>query len=406
MTQVDAAPVEWPAGLDLAAMAALGWHPIPFRQYVLKLHGRCDLACDYCYMYTLADQSWRAKPAMMSRAVVDRVCSRIADHATTHGLGSLQVVLHGGEPLLAGADTIGYVAAALRRRLPAATRLDLRIQTNAVRLDEPVLRTLAEQRIRVGVSLDGDREAHDRHRRRANGMGSFTQVRAGLRLLTRHHPELFAGLLCTIELRNDPVTTYQALLEYAPPLVDLLLPHGNWSTPPPGRRPGDPATPYADWLAAVFDRWYAPACRETEVRIFQEIAHLLLGGASRTEAVGLSPVATVVVDTDGALEQVDTLRSAYPGAIGTGMNVHSDSFDAAMTHPGVVARQIGLAALADTCRRCPVHRVCGGGYYPHRYRRGAGFQQPSVYCPDLLRLITHIDRRISADLAALVGSAC
>jgi uncharacterized protein len=33
---------------------------------------------------------------------------------------------------------------------------------------------------------------------------------------------------------------------------------------------------------------------------------------------------------------------------------------------------------------------CGGGLYAHRYRADNGFDNPSAYCPDLLKLITHI----------------
>ena len=40
----------------------------------------------------------------MSDEVMWRTAQRIAEHATLHGLHTVQVVLHGGEPLLAGAD--------------------------------------------------------------------------------------------------------------------------------------------------------------------------------------------------------------------------------------------------------------------------------------------------------------
>jgi uncharacterized protein len=397
---------EWPDRLDVAALAESGdWHAVPFRQFVLKLHSRCNLACTYCYMYEMADQSWRGKPRVMGRAVVDRACSRIAEHVGRHGLAAVQVVFHGGEPLLAGVEAIEYAAGALRRALPAEVGLDLRVQTNGVLLDERMLAVLAAHGVRVGVSLDGARADNDRRRVRPDGRGSFDAVRAGLRRLIRRHPDLFAGLICMIDLAADPVRTYEALLEFAPPTVDFLLPHGNWTSPPPGRRPDDPATPYGDWLVAAFDRWYGASPPETDVRYFEEIIALALGGRSRTESIGLSPVALLVIDTDGALEQVDTLRSAFDGASQTGLTVVADSFDAALHHPGVVARQIGAAALSDTCLACPVHRICGGGYYPHRYRAGAGFRQPSVYCYDLRRLIDHITARLRADLVALHAAA-
>nr|BFE78759.1 hypothetical protein GCM10020093_013600 [Planobispora longispora] len=134
--------------------------------------------------------------------------------------------------------------------------------------------------------------------------------------------------------------------------------------------------------------------------MFSEIVHLLLGGASATEQVGLSPAGMVVVETDGAIEQSDFLKSAYEGAPETGLHVTRDSFDDALLLPSVAARQIGPLALSETCRRCPVSAVCGGGLYAHRYREGNGFANPSVYCRDLLRLITHIKHTVEADLAA------
>ncbi|MFD0522883.1 hypothetical protein [Paractinoplanes durhamensis] len=49
------------------------------------------------------------------------------------------------------------------------------------------------------------------------------------------------------------------------------------------------------------------------MRLFESVIDLTLGGASRSEQVGLSPAALVVVESDGAIEQVDALKTAYPG---------------------------------------------------------------------------------------------
>ncbi|HEX2745877.1 MAG TPA: radical SAM protein, partial [Streptosporangiaceae bacterium] len=62
----EAASQEWPTSLDVGLLRSRGWQPTPFRQFVIKMHSRCNLACDYCYMYTMADQSWRSLPAKMS----------------------------------------------------------------------------------------------------------------------------------------------------------------------------------------------------------------------------------------------------------------------------------------------------------------------------------------------------
>jgi uncharacterized protein len=280
--------------------------------------------------------------------------------------------------------------------------LDATVQSNGTSLDAPFLDRFRELGVRVGISVDGDQAGQDRHRRYASGRGSHAFVDPAIRLLaTPRYRDRFAGLLCTVDVRNDPVASYEALLGYGPPAIDFLLPHGNWATPPPFRVPGAGDTPYGDWLTAVFDRWYGAPEQETRVRLFSEIMHAILGGESATESIGLSPVAVAVIETDGSIEQSDTLKSAYPGAQATGLHIAEHSLDDALLLPAIVARQLRTAALSDQCRECPVMRICGGGQYAHRYRPVTGFRNPSVYCPDLLRLISHIRSAMAADIAVI-----
>jgi uncharacterized protein len=388
---------EWPATLDVAALMAEGWNPFPFREFIVKIHSRCDLACDYCYMYEMADQSWRDRPRCMSREIAGITAMRIGEHARTHGLTDVELILHGGEPLLAGRELISYLVTTVREAAGSTVTVHASVQTNAVGLDDSYLRLFDELGIRVGVSLDGSAEDHDRHRRFASGRGSHAAVTAGLQRLTQaRYRHLFSGLLCTIDLRSDAIVTYEALRAFGPSKIDFLLPHGTWQSPPPGRVPGVPETPYADWLIRVFNTWYGSP--RTRVRLFEEIMHLLLGGESAAEMVGLAPSRMVVIETDGAIEQGDSLKVAYPGAPQTGLHVARDPLDAALLLPGVAARQLGGRALSGTCRGCRIRRVCGGGLYAHRYRPGTGFANPSVYCPDLMCLIDHIREVMSADI--------
>jgi len=364
------------------------------------VHSRCNLACDYCYVYQLADQSWRTKPKIMSMVVLRKSAMRIAEHARQHELARVRIILHGGEPLLAGKRFIRDAAAILRTEIPSGVQLEITAQTNGVLLDEEFLATLLACGIGLGVSLDGHADAHDQRRRHLDGRPSHAQVTRALRLLggVRFRP-LFRGLLCTIDLAAEPLSVYSELLSFGPPTIDFLLPHGNWASSPPGRGGHLAATPYADWLVTIFDEWYlAPA---TRIRLFEAIISLLLGAGSESEQVGLGPASVVVVETDGAIEQTDALKSAYEGAADTGLNVIDHTFTEALAHPGVMARQAGLAGLPDDCLGCRVRNVCGGGFYPHRYHPDTGFKNRSVYCPDLLALISHIRERVAADLLPL-----
>ncbi|WP_184978316.1 FxsB family cyclophane-forming radical SAM/SPASM peptide maturase [Sphaerisporangium rubeum] len=387
-------------------MLASGWHPAPLREFVLKVHSRCDLACDYCYVYRFADQRWRTQPRTMTSHVAELTAGRIAEHVRDHRLTRIRVILHGGEPLLRTPDDLAAVVTRVRRAVGPAVTVDASVQTNGVRLSEDYLRAFDQAGVRVGVSLDGDAADHDRHRRGPDGRGSHAAVTAAIRLLTSpRYRHLFGGLLCVIDPRTDPAGVYRSLSDLDPPMIDFLLPHGHWSSPPPGREAGDAATPYADWLITVFDLWYGASAPPPPVRLLESIVHTLLGGGPAVQGIGLGPVQTVVVETDGTIEQGDVLKTSRAGTTRSTLNVASAAFDRVLLSPPVVAQQLGPLALAPVCRSCDLRRTCGGGQYAHRYRDGAGFANPSVYCPDLYRLISHIRRRLRDDLTGRGGVA-
>jgi uncharacterized protein len=391
----------WPDDLlDVAALRAAGGRPLPFREFVVKVHSRCNLACSYCYVYEGADQLWREQPRTMPWRTAVQVCRRVAEHAAAHRLDGLRVLLHGGEPLLAGPRFLRAFTRTLRDLLPAETDAEVVIQTNGVLVDDEVVRLCHEENVRIAVSLDGPPDVHDRGRRDHSGRGSHARVAAALHRLTApEHRPVWAGILCTVDVTADPLVTYEHLLSYGPPAIRLLLPLGNWTHRPPERTADPSHTPYAHWLTAVFDRWYRTPGPPVRIAFFESILDLLLGGVTRTETIGGAPSQLAVVDTDGALTLSDQLKSAYEGADRSGYDIHRHPFDALLEHPGAVARQLTATGLAAQCRACPVGAVCGGGHYPHRYRAGSGYLNPSVYCPDLMALIRHMSRVLRADIA-------
>ena len=93
---------------------------------------------------------------------------------------------------------------------------------------------------------------------------------------------LHAGILCTIDIANDPVAVYRAMVAERPPRIDLLLPHATWDSPPP--RPDGLARPsaasdsaYAAWLTEIYDAWNADG-RPFGIRLFDSIHSPLHGG--------------------------------------------------------------------------------------------------------------------------------
>jgi uncharacterized protein len=368
-----------------------------FRQFVVKVHSRCNLACDHCYVYEAVDQSWLDQPRSMSPGTVAVVAERIARYAERHHLDTVEVVLHGGEPLLLGFDPMKQLIAELKRAITPVTRPRLGLQTNGVRLDQRWADLFLAEGVRIGISLDGGLAANDRHRRYRNGASSYGQALRAVKLLSSEtYRPIFAGILATIDVDNDPVMVFEDLAALGPPQIDLLLPHATWEHPPPQAVSGE--TRYGDWLCAVFDAWFeAPPV--VGIRVFEELLNALLGGASRSEAVGQSAPESLVIETDGSLEQTDALKVAFPGAAATGYDIFEHTFEDLTADTAAFASATGFEALSSTCQACPIVDACGGGLYPHRYRPETGFANPSVYCDDLMRLIVHIDERLQKELA-------
>lgn len=378
----------------------------PFRQYVVKVASRCDLSCDHCYVYEAADASWRDKPRFITDVTMLRIAGRIAEHAAAHRLPAVQVVLHGGEPLLAGTERLRFAMETLRTEIESVgAAVDLRIHTNGVRLDDAFCELFRKYEVKVGVSLDGDKASNDLHRRFANGASSYPHVQRALALLRGEYRDVYSGVLCTIDIRNDPAAVYEAVKAADPPRADFLLPHATHSVPP--LRLDQDRTEYADWLLKIYDLWVRDG-RPFGIRTFDSVRAALRGLPSGTESLGLEPVDLVVVEADGTLEQVDSLKVTHDGAPETGFDVFANSFDEAAAHPGFVARQGGLADLCETCRACPVVGVCGGGLRTHRYKAPDAadlnaardpFNHPSVFCADLKALIMDIKTRGAAEAA-------
>ncbi|MFI1563877.1 FxsB family cyclophane-forming radical SAM/SPASM peptide maturase [Streptomyces sp. NPDC020490] len=360
---------------------------VPFRTFILKVANRCNIDCDYCFVFNSRDQAARRLPARMDLAVARAAARRIGEHAAAHDLRTIHVVLHGGEPLLVGVAHMADLLDAVRGGVPAGTRILFELQTNGTLLSEAWLDLFERYEVVVGVSLDGPPRANDRHRLTHAGRSSAACAVRGIELL-RSRTHLFAGLLAVVDLANDPAEVHDYLAAFEPPVIDFGLPHATHDDPPPRADAGVPE--YGLWLSRVYDAWLARPEHRHSVRMLEDIVALSSGVRGSVETLGLAPPTSVVIESDGSIEAVDTLRSVEEGASWLGLDVRRHSFDDALSHAKLLHRQHGTEALAEQCRACPLVDVCGGGYLPHRFSAAQGYRNPSVYCADLEYVIRHV----------------
>jgi uncharacterized protein len=363
---------------------------VPLTTFLFKVASRCNLDCDYCYVYHSVDQSWKDKPRLMTRAVIDQALFRIHEHVVANEIPSISIVLHGGEPLLADRATVHYLFERATELTAGLCELELSAQSNGVLLSPEWVALFAQFDARIGISLDGPSDAN-RHRLLRSGRPSLDRVEPTLKLLTQTDDgrRVWSGFLAVIDPATDPIAVYDYLAGFGPRSIDFLLPHANHQQFPSGKRAfEDPA--YGDWLIRVFDHWFHLPANRTRVRYFNNIIALLLGGNSETESLGHPPVNIVTIETNGELEAVDTLKVAFYGAPSLNATVFDNSFDDVRYHPALLSRMQGAGSLASECIECPLVDVCGGGYLPHRYAANRGFDNPSVYCHDIAKVVLHV----------------
>ncbi len=170
---------------------------------ILKVTRLCNLRCTYCH-------DWREGPGnVMNFDVLSKATWRLfsADH------DMLDIVWHGGEPLMLGQRQFLKLLWLQRYFARPGQTLRNRLQTNGTRLDGDWISFLRRYDFIVGVSLDGPQETHDAARVDIEGGPTFQAAVKGLELARA------AGILSHVYL----VVTEDIIEMGAPALLDFLL---------------------------------------------------------------------------------------------------------------------------------------------------------------------------------------
>jgi uncharacterized protein len=373
---------------------------------IVKVASRGNLNCSYCYMYNHADRRAFSQPKEISDAVFDALLERIATYCDSRAPHQFRIGFHGGEPTLLGVPRFRELIDRARRVLGGRLR-GFHLQTNATLIDLDWAEALRDPDIAVGVSLDGPPEVNDAERVDHAGRGTHAATLRGIERLLDAGIDL--GVLCVIRPGASGAAVYDYFRGLGLRRIEFLLPDVSHDAKPiryGGLRP----TPVADYLLPVLDRWLAEDDPSIRIRFFEDLLYRILSDNSVTitDLFGNAGIGYLIIDTDGGIEANDAFRVCDEGVAASGLNVLTHGFDDLERARPIMQRfVIDGFALPSACRECPERHVCGGGYPPHRYSRARGFDNPSVWCADILLIIEELRRRLAEDerVAAALASA-
>lgn len=139
------------------------------------LTNRCNLDCSYCSSRYMIDEACRRA---LTFEQVKKAVDVFASYLRRRGRDEERTIFFtGGEPLL----EYGVLKRSVEYIQGLKQRFRVRVATNATLLTPERVRFLLDNKVRVFVSLDGDRREHDRHRVFPGGRPSFDSILRNLR---------------------------------------------------------------------------------------------------------------------------------------------------------------------------------------------------------------------------------
>ncbi len=359
-------------------------------------------------MYNKGDLSYLKQPKFMSEEVVDALFERIVEHCLVHDLSDFTIVLHGGEPLLAGMDRIGnFIAVAEEKGAKHGVSFSFSIQTNGLLITPEWCDFLNKNNIKVGISIDGEKEVNDKYRVDHSGRGSYDDIVRAIKICRDHYNGKI-GLLSVLDVNSDPVQALDHFVSLGAQSIDFLLPDNNYEDlpcHPENGRYKDSPTPYGDWLVDLYDYWNSMSGEtKPEIRIFHNLIYKFCGITIASDMMGQEENQVLVIETNGEIEPIDSMKICGEGFTKSNMNVLDSKLDDAFQLELARLYYNSSEHLSEACIQCPILDFCGGGFIAHRYSRENGFLNPTVYCKDYIRLITHVQSSLVAELPLEINS--
>jgi uncharacterized protein len=354
---------------------------------ILKLSSRCNLACTYCYEYFAGDETWKNAPKAISTLTLKRMGQRIREYCADAGISGINVVLHGGEPLIVGPKRLETFLTALRDSA-APAKIRYSVQTNGTPITRDICDVLCRHSVLVGISLDGDSRSNSK-RVDLKGEPTLNRIIDKIALLKAHAAHLFGGILCVVNLDADPIETLTSLCAHEPPEIDFLHPLVTHDHVGPDRRAT--AIKFGNWMVAAMNHWIDhPRFSQIKVRIFEDALQSTISMRPQTDWFGPRTVSYLVVETDGNYNlspQLKIIGGESQFYRSVGRSVFNCSIEEAILLSRELLKNLGGDVLPSDCTGCKWSAVCAGSQLSSRHSFRRGFNNKSVYCEGIQALL-------------------
>jgi uncharacterized protein len=350
------------------------------RLVLLKLANTCNINCSYCYWFK--DLSVYDNSKIITDSVLNAFYKKLSEYIENYKIRSFTVVLHGGEPLLAGKKRVTSILYNLNRiQYEQEMAINIRLQTNGILLDPEWADILQSFNVSIGVSMDGPKEIHDLNRRDLVNKPTYDKTLKGINLLklrgikfgilTVYNSAFNAHEICDFYINQLGIKTF-----------DFLIPAATYEDVDIA----DIGTFYKE-LLQLYKHKYSK--EGVVIKIAKTILDSFNGIPSGMEFIGFGTEEVFMIKPDGEIEAMDYLHSLGNHFTSSHLNIQTNEIIDITGDPLWKEIYESSTNLCEKCLQCKYKNLCGGGHVGSRWSKSNHFNNPSVYCKHLYEIFDY-----------------
>jgi uncharacterized protein len=191
----------------------------------------CNLNCTYCYYLEKSKLFPGKNDLTLKEDILEKF---VKDYIESQQIPVVTFTWQGGEPTLLGLDYFKKVID-LQKKYSGGKTIENAFQTNGTRLNDDWCRFFADNKILVGISIDGEEHNHDHFRKTNSGGPTFKRAMKGIELLHKNKVEFNTLSVVNSYNVNYASETYRFLKRIGSGFIQFLpVVERNSVNPEPG----------------------------------------------------------------------------------------------------------------------------------------------------------------------------
>lgn len=317
----------------------------------------CNLKCDYCFYNELNQTNIN----LMSYELLEKIISQ-----SLAIFKNVRFVWHGGEPLLSGIDFFKN-ALLLQNKYNYGNNIDNSVQTNGLLITEEWIDFFKKNNIKIGISIDGCSESHDKNRKYKNKTGSYKKLLKKIKLI--QSKEFKTGYIQTLTKAN--VTNFMKDFSF---FVNEL--NANKYSINLYYNENDPLNSLTNedaifYLKNIIDLWIQADNSDLEIREIEQILHGIFQGKTKTCSYNNSCKNYLCIENDGNIYPCDRLSGKKEFYFG---NLNRNDLSEILLSENFNNFINRSQIFPDDCKICEWKNYCNNGCMGHRNKTTNLFQ--------------------------------